>query len=274
MELYQVDAFTDRPFAGNPAAICLIDDEPDAPWMQALAQEMNLSETAFVRPVDDGFDLRWFTPGAEVDLCGHATLASAHVLYETGRLDRSEVARFSTRSGILTARPADNGWIELDFPADPVTSVETDARLAAALGVDLVGTYRGKAYHLVEVKDAGSVRAVSPDFRALQALEIEVIVTSPDDSGVYDFISRFFAPGLGVNEDPVTGSAHCTLATFWSERLGQTELVAYQASQRGGVVRIRCAGDRVKLQGRAITVMQATLYDPALRICPRERGQG
>ena len=259
ISIYQVDAFTDKPFTGNPAAVCILSAPGEEGWMQAVAREMNLSETAFLCAQADGYILRWFTPVVEVDLCGHATLASAHVLWEMGTLQPQEQARFHTRSGLLTAvRRADG--IEMDFPATPDKPVSTPPRLGEALGV--VPRYVGKSRfdYLVEIESETVVRALRPDFAALRTLDVRgVIVTSRADSPGYDFVSRFFAPGAGVDEDPVTGSAHCCLGPFWHRRLGRVEFTAYQASARGGTVRVRLAGDRVYLGGQAVTVLRGEL---------------
>jgi PhzF family phenazine biosynthesis protein len=261
--LYTVDAFTDRPFAGNPAAVCLLESGPaDDAWMQAVAREMNLSETAFVqaRPGGDGFDLRWFTPTVEVDLCGHATLASAHVLWEAGRLPADRPARFHTRSGLLSASRNAGGTIQMDFPSKPSTPVEAPPGLAEALGVQLVSVSSNGMDYLIELTDESAVRGLRPDLRALKAVRARgVIVTARSDDARYDFVSRFFAPAVGVDEDPVTGSAHCCLAPFWAERLGKTKLVGYQASARGGVVGVEVLGDRVLLNGNAVTVLRGML---------------
>ena len=263
LDLYQVDAFAERPFAGNPAAVCLLEQPGDARWMQDVAREMNLSETAFLEPAGDGFHLRWFTPAVEVELCGHATLASAHVLWESGRLDPSATARFHTLSGLLTAQ-RQGEWIELDFPAKPVDEVSPPEGLIAALGADPPAPlFIGKSRfdYLVELPSEGAVRSAVPDHSRLRTLPVRgVIVTARGDAGgPYDFVSRFFAPGSGVDEDPVTGSAHCTLGPYWAPKLGKQDLLAYQASARGGVVRVRLAGDRVKLGGQAVTVLRGRL---------------
>ncbi|MEO8195829.1 MAG: PhzF family phenazine biosynthesis protein [Thermoanaerobaculia bacterium] len=265
-----VDAFTDRPFAGNPAAVCLLDrerPEPGAAWMQTLAGEMNLSETAFLLPKGDTWSLRWFTPKAEVALCGHATLASAHVLWESGRLAPDAPALFDTLSGRLTARRAggQDAWIELDFPERRESPHADLPELFAALGVRPV--YFGKnAYdYFVEVATADEVRALEPDFAALGRLPVRgVIVTAIGDAASgFDFVSRFFAPGVGVPEDPVTGSAHCCLAPYWGEKLGKEEMVGYQASPRGGTVKVRLEGERVILAGRAVTIVTGELTNAA-----------
>jgi PhzF family phenazine biosynthesis protein len=259
LRITQVDAFTDTPFAGNPAAVCLLSAPRDEGWMQSVAREMNLSETAFLIAQADGYALRWFTPAVEVALCGHATLASAHVLWEDGHLPPGRQARFHTKSGLLTGDRAGE-WIELDFPAKREEPAPTPAGLAEALGVAPKYVGRNQFDYLVEVDGEASVRGLKPDHRALAALPVRgVIVTAHADSPGYDFVSRFFAPGSGVAEDPVTGSAHCALGPFWQSRLGKSELVAYQASPRGGVVRVRVAGERVKLGGKAVTVLRGEL---------------
>jgi PhzF family phenazine biosynthesis protein len=257
--LYQIDAFTDRPFAGNPAAVCLLDGPADAAWMQAVAREMNLSETAFVHAEGDGYRLRWFTPAVEVDLCGHATVATAHALWETGRLPRSAVARFETRSGLVTA-VWQEGWIELDFPSLPARPAEAPAGLVAALGARPVWTGMSRFDALVEVASAAEVRKLAPDFAALRAVDVRgTIVTARADDPRYDFVSRFFAPAVGVNEDPVTGSAHSVLTPFWAARLGKDAMTGFQASARGGVVRVRMARERVRVGGQAVTVLTGEL---------------
>ena len=229
--------------------------------MRHVAAEMNLSETAFLVPCDDGFRLRWFTPTVEVDLCGHATLAGAHVLWEEGHLAAGAVARFHTRSGLLLAARRGE-WIELDFPATPPEPAAAPAGLAEALGIRAVWTGRSRFDYLVEAESAAVVREMRPDFTALARAEARgVIVTSGADAPPYDFVSRFFAPAAGIDEDPVTGSAHCALAPFWGARLGKTEMTAYQASARGGVVKVRLAGDRVILGGQAVTVLRGELVD-------------
>jgi PhzF family phenazine biosynthesis protein len=258
--IYQVDAFAGRPFEGNPAAVVPLAHGAEAEWMQALAAEMNLSETAFFWPEGDAFRLRWFTPGAEVRLCGHATLASAHVLWETGRLALEAPARFDTLSGRLEARRAGER-IEMDFPARPAQPAEPVPGLAEALGAAPLELGRSADDFLVRLADAAAVRALAPDFGALARLPVRgVIVTAAAEAGSdCDFVSRFFAPAVGVPEDPVTGSAHCTLAVYWAERLGRAELLGCQLSRRGGRVAVRAAGDRVVLGGRAVTVFTGEL---------------
>jgi PhzF family phenazine biosynthesis protein len=255
----QVDAFTDRPFAGNPAAVCIMPAPREAAWMQLVGREMNLAETAFLLPRTDGFNLRWFTPITEVDLCGHATLASAHVLWEEGHLKPAEVARFHTRSGVLTAEREDP-LIWLDFPATPDRPATESAELQRILGVAVRYVGRTTFDYLVEVDSAAVVRSITPEFSALARLPVRgVIVTARADDSTHDFVSRFFAPAAGVPEDPVTGSAHCGLGPFWASRLGKEELIGYQASERGGTVRVRVQGDRVHLGGQAVTVLRGEL---------------
>ncbi len=260
MRVVQVDAFTDRPFSGNPAAVLVLEKPGDPGWMQKVALEMNLSETAFlVRRKDGGFDLRWFTPAVEVDLCGHATLASAHVLWEDGHLAPEARARFHTRSGVLSADRKD-GRIVLDFPATPEGATEPPAGLMEALGVRALYVGKNAFDVLVEVDSEAAVRTMTPDFGSLGAIRARgVIVTARASSPGFDFVSRFFAPAAGINEDPVTGSAHTTLGPFWAARLGKKSLTAYQASARGGVVEVEVAGDRVLLGGRAVTVLRGEL---------------
>ncbi len=258
--IVQVDAFTDRAYQGNPAAVCVLPRPAETAWMQALAREMNLSETAFLTPAGDAFGLRWFTPAVEVDLCGHATLASAHVLWEEGILPAGRQARFDTKSGRLTADQRD-GWIEMDFPAVSPVPADAPTDLLEALGVSATYVGRNRMDYFVAVGSAAEVRALAPDHTRLRRLPVRgVIVTAPADPGPgFDFVSRFFAPGSGVDEDPVTGSAHCALAPYWAAKLGKTAMIGYQASPRGGVVRVRPAGDRVILGGQAVTVLRGEL---------------
>jgi PhzF family phenazine biosynthesis protein len=258
-EIFQVDAFTDKPFAGNPAAVCVLAEAADEAWMQDVAREMNLSETAFLVRQEDGYSLRWFTPAVEVELCGHATLASAHILWEQGLLPPDAPARFFTRSGLLGA-VRKGSWIELDFPAEPEEQAPVPEKLFDALGVDAQYVGKNRFDFLLEFEKAETIRKMTPDFSLLSAISARgFIVTSRSDSSAHDFISRFFAPAFGVNEDPVTGSAHCCLGPYWAKQLGKEELTAFQASARGGVVKVRLGDDRVFLGGQAVTVMRATL---------------
>ena len=262
--IVQVDAFTSEPFAGNPAAVCILERPRDERWMQDVAREMNLSETAFVvrHPGEAEWLLRWFTPVAEVDLCGHATLATAHVLFEGGHVGREEAVHFSTRSGRLSVHSRGDR-IEMDFPALPPQPTPPARGLLESLGLD-VGepTYvgRNESDWILALGEAPRVRSLAPDFMRLAAIDARgVIVTAPSDDERYDFVSRFFAPAVGIPEDPVTGSAHCCLAPFWAGRLGRNELIGYQASARGGEIWVRHEGSRVRITGQAITVLEAEL---------------
>ena len=260
IRIVQVDAFTARPFAGNPAAVCVLSQDPRDQWMRDVAREMNLSETAFLVPAGDGFNLRWFTPAVEVDLCGHATLASAHVLWQDGHLLEGRQARFHTRSGLLTAdRRGD--WIEMDFPAKVAAPAEPPAELLPALGLPHAKFVGKNAFdYLVEVDSDETLRALAPDHSAPRKVPVRgVIVTARSSTAGFDFVSRFFAPGSGVDEDPVTGSAHTALGPYWAAILGTNDLIAYQASARGGVVRVSVRDTRVLLAGQAVTVMQGEL---------------
>jgi PhzF family phenazine biosynthesis protein len=260
LPLLQIDAFTSAPFAGNPAAVCFLDNErPDA-WMQSVAAEMNLSETAFLLPAGDSWSLRWFTPSVEVALCGHATLASAHALWETARVSGGTRAVFSTLSGELSAARAGD-LIELDFPATLMKPVEPPPGLLEAIGIKrAVGVFRNEFDYMIEVPDEAAVLALAPGHISPDELPARgVIVTAAADTYAADFVSRFFAPGSGIDEDPVTGSAHCALAPFWGARLSRTELTGYQASRRGGTVKVRLEGDRVILGGHAVTVLRGEL---------------
>lgn len=259
LEIFQVDAFTGKIFAGNPAAVCLLPGPADEAWMQNVAREMNLSETAFLHREGEGYRLRWFTPLVEVDLCGHATLASAHILYETGVLKSDEVARFHTRSGLLTAKRS-AGWVELNFPLEEADESTAPEELTRSLGIKPRWVGKNRFDYIVEVESEEIVRKMSPDYSALARVTARgVIVTSIASSKGYDFVSRFFAPGVGINEDPVTGSAHCCLGPFWKKRLHKDEFTAYQVSERGGVVRVHLQGDRVLLSGQAVTVLKGQL---------------
>lgn len=256
---WQVDAFTNCPFGGNPAAVCWLEAPADPAWMQAVAAEMNLSETAFVSPHPQGLELRWFTPTVEVDLCGHATLATAHALWFAKVVPADEPLRFHTKSGLLTCT-RDGDFIELDFPATPAVAAEPHPLLFEALGT--VPAYVGRTrFDCLAVFDTPvEVRALQPDFIKLGKIPVRgVIATAPADDARFHFISRFFAPAVGVNEDPVCGSAHCCLTPYWAKRLERNDLMAYQASARGGILRLRLNGDRVILGGQAVTVWQGEL---------------
>lgn len=266
-KIVQVDAFTDTPFAGNPAAVCILDGAASEEWMQNVALEMNLAETAFLFPENGAYRLRWFTPIAEVALCGHATLASAHVLWQNGHLAEGEQARFQTLSGLLTA-DREGEWIKLDFPAKLSTPCEPPAGLFESLGItEAAYMGRNEFDFILELESEDTVRALKPDISGIARVDARgVIVTSRSNHGEYDFVSRFFAPAVGVPEDPVTGSAHCALAPYWAEKFGRNELVGYQASSRGGVVRVAVHGGRVWLYGQAVTMLTGELHHgPDLR---------
>lgn len=257
--IFQVDAFADRPFAGNPAAVCVLSMPREDSWLQAVAEEMNLSETAFLMKEADGFRLRWFTPKVEVALCGHATLASAHILWQEAQARRDETICFQTLSGVLTANRTGEE-IELDFPLEPEEPIDPPANLAKALGVPLKYVGKNRFDYLVEVDSFATLRSMTPDFKLLATVTNRgVIVTALYDCP-YDFASRFFAPGVGIDEDPVTGSAHCCLGAYWKRRLGKSEFLAFQASARGGVVRVRVDAKRAHLAGKAVTVLKGELF--------------
>lgn len=256
---WQVDAFTGRAFGGNPAAVCWLEECADPLWMQCVAMEMNLSETAFVRPLSDGYELRWFTPAVEVDLCGHATLATAHALWSSRIVPDEGPLRFHTKSGLLTCT-RDGAFIELDFPATPATQITPTDLIEDGLQIRPEYTGRSKFDILAVLETEVQVRAVRPDYELIGHIPARgVIVTAPSDDPRFDFVSRFFAPACGVNEDPVCGSAHCCLAPYWAERLGKRELMAHQVSARGGILRLRLNGDRVLLGGQAVTVWRGEL---------------
>ncbi|WP_145419086.1 PhzF family phenazine biosynthesis protein [Planctomycetes bacterium K23_9] len=279
LPIWQVDAFANAPFTGNPAAVCLLPQYPSDQWMQNVAAEMNLAETAFVVPTDDAevFHLRWFTPAIEVDLCGHATIAAAHVLFQQNKVGTDAVIRFQTRSGELACRAVSNPtasldqsssnsgevWIAVDFPVTAsINRVEDSvcAQLQAALGVPAIEVRKTIYDIMVVLRDAASIRSLTPNLHLLAQIDTRgVMVTAPGDIEGVDFVSRFFAPQSGIDEDPVTGSAHCCLAPYWGQRLGKSVLAGYQASPRGGTVYCEVVGDRVKLSGHAVTVMSGQL---------------
>jgi len=258
--LYVVDAFTDKSFGGNPAAVCFREAPADETWMKLVAREMNLSETAFLHPVEGGFSLRWLTPLLEVKLCGHATLASAFVLWENGVLKPDAVARFHTLSGWLTCR-YESGWIVMDFPAKVCVPTPPPEGLAEALGCQVLACGLNEMDYLVEVANEDVLRGLRPNVTALSKLPVRgVITTCRSELPDFDFVSRFFAPAAGVNEDPVTGSAHCALGPYWQAKFGKCELTAYQASPRGGIVKLAVAGERVMLRGQAVMMSRVELF--------------
>ncbi|MBA2113275.1 PhzF family phenazine biosynthesis protein [Bremerella alba] len=259
--LYQVDAFTSKPFAGNPAAVCWLDEPADAQWMQQVAAEMNLAETAFVYPEGESLRLRWFTPTVEVDLCGHATLATAYTLWQHKGFPSDQTLRFETRSGTLTASPHGDR-IELDFPIATAHETAPVDGLLESLGIcDFAFCGKNDWDWLIEVPSADDVRRLNPNDALLAPVTARgVMVTSGSDSLEYDFISRFFAPAAGISEDPVTGSAHCVLGEYWSGKLDQKILQAYQASPRGGEVEVEIRNKRALLRGHAVVVAKIELF--------------
>ena len=260
MKIYQVDSFTKEPFKGNPAGVCILDKPADETWMQNVALEMNLSETAFLYELENGFNLRWFTPTVEVDLCGHATLASAHILWVKGILNFEEEAKFYTKSGQLTAKKKGD-LIEMNFPSDLPVEIEVNKKITEALNIKSVYFGKGKFDYIIEISSEDELLKINPNFSALKELtERGVIVTAKSSSPKYDFISRFFAPAAGINEDPVTGSAHCCVGPYWGNKLNKNKLIGYQASKRGGIVSVELKDDRVVLGGNAVTVLEAELF--------------
>ncbi|MEM7008773.1 MAG: PhzF family phenazine biosynthesis protein [Thermodesulfobacteriota bacterium] len=258
-KIYQVNAFADKPFSGNPAAVCILECDAEESWMQSVASQMNLSETAFVYTEADGFNLRWFTPTIEVDLCGHATLASAHVLWNEGYLNLDKVAKFNTNSGLLTASKKQD-MIILDFPAEPQDEAEIPIMFNEAIGADHIYVGKNRFDYLVQVESEEVVRNLEPNFNLIKQISARgIIVTSISSSDEYDFVSRFFAPASGIDEDPVTGSAHCCLGPFWQKRLGKNEFNAYQASKRGGTIYVEVLQNRVLVGGRAHTVFKGEM---------------
>jgi PhzF family phenazine biosynthesis protein len=257
-KIFQVDAFTHEPFKGNPAGVVLLTTAKPDEWMQDFAREMNLSETAFLVKLQDKYLLRWFTPKVEVDLCGHATLASAHVLFNEGLVEKDEMILFDSASGILKARYLDR-WIELDFPAFEVRTGNVTPEITDALGFEPGQVFESDVNLLVEMNSLENVRDYLPDFEKLAALPYQGLIITSRMEGEFDFTSRYFAPQAGINEDPVTGSAHCSLAPYWSHILGKNEFTAYQASDRGGVLKVKMENNRAFIQGRAVTIFEGEL---------------
>ena len=261
--ILQIDAFAEQPFQGNPAAVCILAEPKAESWMQSVAAEMNLAETAFLVKRTDGYDLRWFTPKMEVDLCGHATLASSYTLWSEGYLEKTETARFHTKSGLLTCTLREDGRIGMDFPARLSDAVDPPAGLLDALGIEgYVYVGRNADDYLIAVDSPEIVYDLTPDFGQLAQVDTRgsVVTSQATDSDEYDFVSRVFAPACGINEDPVTGAAHCALTPYWAGKLGKARMVGYQASSRGGVVRVELNGERVLLSGHAVTVLKGALH--------------
>ncbi|HKM42600.1 MAG TPA: PhzF family phenazine biosynthesis protein [Limnochordia bacterium] len=259
MRVFQVDSFTNELFKGNPAGVCMLVEDGSDWWMQNMAREMNLSETAFLKEVEDGYELRWFTPTTEVDLCGHATLAAAHTLWESGELAPDQEATFFTRSGVLRAVKMGD-WIQLDFPLEEDEEVDPPQELVDGLGVPFLYVGKNRMDYLVEVESETVLRSLKPNMETLTKLANRgVMVTCQPESDEFDFVSRFFAPALGIDEDPVTGSAHCCLGPYWRRKLGKDEFTAYQASKRGGILQIK-VDDRVYIRGQARTVFSGIVH--------------
>ncbi|WP_017728567.1 PhzF family phenazine biosynthesis protein [Halalkalibacterium ligniniphilum] len=259
MNIYTVDAFTDKPFSGNPAAVCMVEKDVDHKWMQQVAKEMNLSETAFLRRSGDEFLLRWFTPEVEVDLCGHATLASAHVLWQEGYIPADEAITFATKSGQLVAKQKD-GWIELDFPSEPPASCELPTIIKEAFDVPIKAVGKNRLDYIVEVETEEQVKHLKPNMHVLKELVTRgTIVTSKSERDGVDFVSRCFFPGVGIDEDPVTGSAHCCLGPYWEAKLGKSSFYVEQISPRLGKLHVRVEGDRCFLLGQAVTTIKGKL---------------
>ncbi|HMR41894.1 MAG TPA: PhzF family phenazine biosynthesis protein [Ignavibacteria bacterium] len=263
LKIFTVDAFTDKMFSGNPAAVCLLDQEIDEKLMLGIAAEMNLSETAFVKKLNDreGFSLRWFTPRSEVELCGHATLSAAHILWQEKIIpSEDEAVFFTVFKGKLTAKKTDEG-IELNFPVNIPAAAEPFAEFESALGAIPVNLSITDNHYLAEINSVEELINIKPDFKALEKLDkYGTIITTASDNENYDFVSRFFAPGKGIPEDPVTGSAHCVLTPYWSKKLNKTSLRAFQASERGGYLNVRLNDDRVLITGNAVTVLAGQLF--------------
>jgi PhzF family phenazine biosynthesis protein len=259
VKVLQVDAFAEKPFAGNPAAVCFLPGPAAEQWMRGIATEMNLAATVFVESRTDGFGLRWFTPRVELTLCGHGTLAAAHALWEEGVLDPAEEATFHTVAGVISAQ-RDGPWIHLDFPAEPPNEeAEVPEDLIRALGAAPAYVGRNRLDYLIEVESEEVLRALAPELALLATVPARGAIVTTRGSREYDFVSRYFAPAIGIDEDQVTGSAHCCLGPFWGARLRKDEMLAHQASPRGGVVRVQLAGDRVRLGGMAVTVWRGEL---------------
>jgi len=259
--IYQVDAFTSIPFKGNPAGVCLLNDEPDAVWMQNIAMEMNLSETAFVFPGKDYLFIRFYTPETEMKLCGHATLSASHILYETGKVKNDEQIRFSSHAGDLIIKKKGD-WLTMNFPVYPVDKMEMTTDFKRVTGAEALELYTaGFGWTLALMKNEAEVRNMKPNFSLMKSSEFgDLIVTALSDDPAYDFCVRCFAPGVGIDEDPVTGSAHCALTPFWSGKTGRTDLNSHQVSKREGTLKVSLKDDRVEISGQAKTIFKADLF--------------
>jgi PhzF family phenazine biosynthesis protein len=259
--IYQVDAFTDQPFKGNPAGVCILGKEAPEKWMQSVAAEMNLSETAFITPDKQSFKIRYFTPEAEIPLCGHATLSSAHIMFERGVVNRKKEITFLSKAGKLSVR-YDNGWIKMNFPSYPVKQVKIPDGIDRIIGITPAELYRtDHGWSFAVLQNEKEVRELKPDFTVMKNSEFgDLIITAPSDDKTFDFCVRCFAPALGIDEDPVTGSAHCALVPFWHQRTGRTEFVSHQVSKRSGILKVALNGDRVEISGQAITILKAELF--------------
>jgi PhzF family phenazine biosynthesis protein len=259
--IYQVDAFTTEPFRGNPAGVCILDREPSEAWMQNIAMEMNLSETAFVFPGNDCRGIRFYTPASEIELCGHATLSASHILYETGIIICTDEIRFSSKAGLLLIRKSAD-WITMNFPAYDLEKMAITDEFERVTGAKPIELYRaGYGWTLALLRSEHEVRNLAPNFSLMKNSEFgDLIVTSASSDPDFDFCVRCFAPALGINEDPVTGSAHCALVPFWHGKNGKTDFVSHQVSKRGGVLKVSIKGDRVEISGQAITIFKADLF--------------
>jgi len=259
--IYQVDAFTSEPFKGNPAGVCILDYEPSVEWMQNIAMEMNLSETAFVFPGGEYRTIRFYTPEAEIHLCGHGTLSASHILYETGAAKSEEEIRFLSKAGELLIRK-DGDWITMNFPSYPLEKMKIPPEFEKLTAAHAVEIYRsGHGWTLALLKDENEVRNMNPDFPGMKHSEFgDLIVTAPSSDAGFDFCVRCFAPALGIDEDPVTGSAHCALVPFWHGKTGKTEFTSHQVSKREGILRVSLKGERVEISGQAVTVFKAEMF--------------
>lgn len=259
MELSIINTFTEQAFKGNPAAVCFLSDEKESSWMQTVAKELNLPTTAFIWFINDEYHLRWFTPSVEIPICGHGTLASAYFLWEKRYVDKARSIPFHTKSGVIKAQLID-GWIQLQFPAIIEQNVVAPELLIKALGVEPVYVGKSRLDYLVEVESEEIVRNLKPNIDLIAQLPVRgVIVTSHSNANEFDFVSRFFSPAQGIIEDYVNGSSHCCLGPYWKNKLHKTDFTAYQASERGGIIKIKVLGDEIFLSGKSITIFEGKL---------------